>query len=371
MNCPGSIRLSADIHDPGTIYAAEGTAAHELGEKCLRSGKDAIEFLGEDISVGNHKFEVDEEMAVAVQVYLDAVRKEVRPGDELSIEHRFDLSEVVQPGMFGTNDASIYRKATGELFVYDYKHGAGYPVEAEANPQLLYYALGAATQTKNRKVSSIIIVIVQPRAPHRDGPVRRWTTSPLALAEWMDELRDAAKATEDPAAPLKTGDWCKFCKASGICPKLRDEAVDAANAEFDGAPTDLTPEQFGAILERADLIETWVKAVRAHAHSMLDRGEPVPGWKLVQKRAIRKWAVDENTLAPMLAVDFDLAKDDLFVSKLKSPAQIEKLLDKADKKKIAAFVSAVSSGTTMARESDPRAAVSGSVGADAEFEVVE
>lgn len=371
MNCPGSLRISAGIEDPGSIYAAEGTAAHELGEKCLRDGKDAADYAGEKITVGNHVFEVDDDMAAAVQVYLDTVRKEVRPGDDLAIEHKFDLSEIVHDGMFGTNDASIFRPSTGELFVFDYKHGAGYAVEAEANPQLLYYAVGAATQKAGRRISTVTIVIVQPRAMHPAGPVRRWSAPAIALAEWMDDLKAAAIATMNPDAPLKTGPWCKFCRAAGICPKLREEAFDAANAEFDTTPADMPPEVLAGILEKADLIEDWIKAVRAYAHSTLDAGGTLPGWKLVQKRAVRKWSLDDDLLAPGLAREFGLVGDELYVRKLKSPAQIEKLLPKAERGKLKEYVSAVSSGTTLAREADPRAAVSGQGGADADFELAD
>lgn len=370
MECPGSVRLSAGIADHGSIYAAEGTAAHTLAEACLNGGQDAIEYIDRSFAVGNHVFVVDEEMAAHVQVYLDAVRHNVRPGDELFIEQRFDLSNVIHEGMFGTNDAAIYRPSTGELFVYDLKYGAGYAVEAAANPQLLYYAVGGATAKKGRTLKTVTIVIVQPRAPHRDGPVRAWSASAADLMEWMADLKTAAMATLEPDAVLKPGEWCKFCRAAAICPKLREDALAAAQAEFAGAPSDLNPEQFAAILEKADLIESWVKAVRAYAHSTLDNGGEVPGFKLVQKRAVRKWR-DEDKTVSFMEMMHGFEADDLFIRKVKSPAQLEKLLAKSERESLKAFITSESSGTTLARDTDPRAAVTGSGGAAAEFDAVE
>src|SRR3546814_16725691 len=88
-----------------------------------------------------------------------------------------------------------------------------------------------------RLVNTVERVIVQPRAPHRDGPVRRWETTGMELLDWAVELVDAAKRTARPDAPLNPGEWCKFCPAAPTCPALRQKALDVAKAEFaeDGA----------------------------------------------------------------------------------------------------------------------------------------
>jgi len=357
LACPGSVRLSYGIEDKQTIFAAEGSAAHELAEMCLRKNfAPAADFIGETIIVGNHTFEVDEEMAEAVQLYVDTVRALYEDGDILFIEHKFDLTSVYD-GMFGTNDCGIY-KPCGKVIVLDYKHGAGHAVEATANPQLMYYGIGllSVPSLKGARVTEVELVIVQPRAPHRDGPVRSWTTDPLSLLDFAADLRAGAIATTEPDAPLAAGEHCKFCPAAGICPAMRDLAITKAQDEFvDVVAPDLTDADLANLLEKASLIEDGIRAIRAEAFNRAQGGAQIPGWKLVAKRATRKWAGEPDVVKGKLALDFRLTREQIVEEKLRSPAQIEKLLKGDDKKAIAGLVVAESSGVTLARETDRRA----------------
>lgn len=140
--CPGSIRTGAGIPNKSSRYADEGTAAHQLAERCLRDGSDAASHIGGIESVRGVAHVVEEGMAEAVQVFLGIVRTHRAPGDALLIERRFDLSSI-HPGMFGTNDACVISPSRRTLHVFDYKHGKGHAVEAAGNPQLRYYGLGA------------------------------------------------------------------------------------------------------------------------------------------------------------------------------------------------------------------------------------
>lgn len=374
LACPGSIRLSVGQPNESSIFALEGTAAHELAEMCLRGKfKDAADFIGEEIVVGNHKFTVDEEMAEAVQVYVDTIKADHEPGDVLFIEHRFDLSNVFE-GMFGTNDCGLYKR-DGSLKVYDYKHGKGYAVEAENNPQLAYYGIGLINVPSlvGASISSVELVIVQPRAPHKDGPVRRWMTDAIHLLDFMDALREGAAATEDPDAPLSAGSWCKFCPAAGICPALRQIAIEQAQDEFvDVVPSDLDEAAISGLLEKCSLIEDGIKAIRREAYSRMAGGAKVPGWKLVAKRAVRRWSGETDQVVQKLTFMFDdLDEQDVVEKKLKSPAQVEKLLPKAVRRELAELVVAQSSGTTLARESDRRPEVQPSPDAADEFDLAD
>jgi hypothetical protein len=373
MACPGSIRLSVGQPNESSIYAMEGTAAHELAERCVRANfRDAIDYLGDIITVEGRPFEVTEDMAEAVQVWVDTIQADYEKGDILFVEQRFDLSNAVHPGMFGTNDCGLYKRKLQKLIVYDYKHGAGYAVEARENPQLCYYGVGMLNEGEliGLPLDSVELVIVQPRAPHRDGPVRRWLTDVTYLVDFISNLRAAAIKTEDPSAVLDAGPWCKFCPAAGICPELREQATQAAQAEFGVMPSELTTADISALLEKASLIEDWLKAIRREAFSRAQGGDKVPGWKLVDKRAVRKWTNEDEALLG-LSIDFDLDHDDLTTTKLKSPAQVEKLLPKALRADMAALVTKASSGITFAREADRRAEVSPQRAAELEFDPVE
>ena len=82
------------------------------------------------------------------------------------------------------------------------------------------------------------------------------------------------------------------------------------------------------------------------------RDGTIPGWKLVPKRATRRWRDEGQAVVELQALG--LCEDELIARKLKSPAQVEKLLGFKGKRGIADLVVAVSGGTTLAPETDPR-----------------
>lgn len=367
--CPGSVRLIAEAPpQKDSPYALQGTAAHELGEMCITEGRDAIEYLDRVVE----GFTVDADMAEAVQVMVDFARVETLPDDIVFVEHSFDLASLGPPVEYrGTADFVRYRPSTKQLLVADYKHGAGVPVDAENNPQLRSYALGACVDLERRGhiVSEVDIVVVQPRAPHREGPVRRELVSAYDLVEWSADLFAALTRTMAPDAPLVAGAHCKFCPAAAICPALATHSMAVVEAEFSGVsitvppdPVKMTPERISQVLTAADVVETWLESVRSHAHTQLEAGVDIPGWKLVQKRATRKW-VDEDLAAAAL-LRLEASADDIYTRKIVSPAQAEKILGKSAKKHLEHLVVAESSGTTLAPAADKRPAVTAGAAGD-------
>ena len=370
MACPGSVRLCKTVPNVASRYAMEGTVAHTLGEECLNKNRPAAFFIGQVIQTPIDCITIDDEMAENVQIYVDAVNADCEPGDVIAIEERFNL-DAFFPGMFGTNDCSIYRPSTGLLRVYDLKYGAGVPVDVEDNPQLKYYALGAATAVPGRKLSSVELVIVQPRCQHKDGPVRRWTTTAVELVDWAADLIDAAKATEAPDAPLRQGSHCRFCSASAICPKMREAVLATAKMDFEDSnhsetknpkpPESMTQDELAEVLAMADVIDTWLTAVRAFGHREAEAGRPPTGFKLVAKQSRRYWVEHENV--PESLASMGLSWEEIHApSVVKSPAQIEAVLKKQKKdiKTIAPLWVSRSSGTALVHESNSRPAVKSS-----------
>ena len=356
--CPGSINATKGIESKSSQFASEGTLAHMIAEYCLLKGADPLERLGEKVTVDGFEHVVDEEMCDAVQLYLDTVHADLCEDDELAVEQKFNLNSFTK-GLYGINDASIY-KPDGTLKIYDLKYGKGVAVEAKGNPQLLYYALGAATLNEKRLLSQIEVVIVQPRCPHPDGPVRRWSVDPFDLLEWSDVLIEAVKATKKKNAPLVPGEkQCRFCPAVPTCKAVHDLALETAQADFspDGPPLLPEPESLGdnslaTILEHADLIGAWVTAVKAHAQAKAESGVTVPGWKLVQKRATRRWIDADAAIAHLTPL---VPAEKLFKpAELRTPVQVEKILGKAGKAELFDLVNAESSGLSLVRESDRR-----------------
>lgn len=380
MACPGSVALCEKVPNYSSPAADEGTDAHQLAEICLKSDTDANEHIDEVMEKGNV---VDEDMADAVQLYLNTVRDDLKPGDELMIEHKFNLAKL-HPDMFGTNDACIYQRDEKLLRVYDYKHGAGTAVEVDNNPQLLYYALGAA-MAETRPLSEIELVIVQPRCPHPDGSVRRWRTDLMDLIDWSSDLLEAANRTKDPDAPLSTGEHCKFCAAAAICPKAYEEAINMAQEDFAPLHDDTLqydPKELADKLAKLDVIEQFCKNVRKFAYHEAVHGRTVPGFKLVEKQARRKFKSDVTV--DVLCTTFPyLDEDDVSETSIKAMGTVEKTI-KAQfpgrKKEISARRQAEidkfntlcvkeSSGYTLVTEDDKREAVT--VGPEQDFEVIE
>lgn len=225
QHCPGSVALSASAggDDEGSEHAKRGTYAHDVASKALLDGSEAWEHPQSEI--------YDVEDASAVQVYLDAVRAEIaelnakqnQPIDVL-IEQRHHLVEV-HPDFYGTTDCTLI--AAGQIQVWDYKHGVGIVVEAERNPQLMQYAVGALYHTDAWTNDAFVVElnICQPRAFHRDGAIRSWFTTVGELKDWLnDTWLPAAKATAAPGAPLIPGPWCNtsFCPNRMGCSAISD-----------------------------------------------------------------------------------------------------------------------------------------------------
>lgn len=348
---------------PDSPYALEGTDAHTLAEWCLRNNKDAAEVVG--YKGEDHNWTDD--MAEAVQVYLNVIRAdmaeyEVHPSD-LQIEHRFHL-DFIDPDAFGTNDANIVVFGK-KIIVYDYKHGSGVAVDAEDNKQGLFYALGASY---GLDFDEIEVVIVQPRAFHPDGPVRRWIVSANNLKIFAEELCRAIGATKDEDAPLKCGDWCKktFCAAMATCPAVRKQVnADSQMVFAKGTvqlpkPENMTKADLRRVLDGLPLFEAWTKAVWAFAEAKANNGDDLPGYKLVRGReGNRKWADESETkkiLSPLVT-----NPDSLYEKTLLSPAKMEKEFGKKGKELISPLIIRSEGKIILVSEDDPREAVSPNV----------
>ena len=369
--CPGSVRLAGPMKEDPSSYAQEGTAMHTVAAACLNGDQDAIEWTGRMVD----GIEIDEEHAVAIQVYLDTIRRDMlRDGGKILVEQKFQLKEWDE-AFFGTADCVRFGQENSHLLtVYDAKFGAGEIVEVtrpdgRPNIQLGFYALGAIHELRKllRQIGAmrIELVVCQPRAWHRDGPVRRKIFNLAEIEAIGDELLGAMQICMKPDAPLIAGTHCKFCKAAGTCPELRRFSLAAASLEFsDDAgmelmgkvpdPVNMTPQQIANVLYAADVFETWLNAVRARAHVMAEQ-QGVPGWKLVAKQGRRKWT-DEEKAANALIYDFGIDEDLIYDTKMKSPAQVEKLLTPKDRKneEFVSLCPSVSSGLTLVRDTNPR-----------------
>jgi hypothetical protein len=379
-NCPGSLVLTQQVAhlEEESEAAAWGTACHEVAEWCLREGREAIEATGRIIKTKEHDIEVDEEIAETAQEYINYVRKRAGVGSDvkLMIEQRFSLDKLKPPfDAGGTGDAILYFPSERLLEVVDLKGGRGVRVEVFENKQLRTYALGAVLANPGIKIDRVRSTIVQPRMSHKDGRIRFEEYDIIDLMEWTSDLvaamnksAAASKAyaaitgdisrEEWSAKYLTPGDHCdnNFCAARGFCPARKKQALDAAGVWFDdlnrpqlsNTPADLDVDQLAKLLDAADMIENYLGAARSLAKSLAESGTEVPNYILVEKIGRRKWKVDEAALRKELFVRADLT-DEIYERKLKSPAQLEKVLGSKRKALIEDLVEKPVTGTNLVR----------------------
>lgn len=373
MPCPGSIGMSEGMPNESNVFARTGSAAHEIGEMCLRdtvekhslrNNKNAIDYLGIELEEWPD-IQVDEEMCAAVQEYLDVVRGEIEKYEaagyddwELGVEVKFDLSHIY-PDMFGTCDAVLYLPAWKKLFVFDYKHG-WVSVPVIRNPQTMYYALGAITG-RNIPVDMIELVIVQPRSGRRTID-KRWTCDMEELWDFKAILVDSAERTERKDAALNPGEWCKFCPASPVCRVLKNRIMEIIMAKpdpIDGIvmerPERMAFSELKTIWENAPIIEGYIKNVKAYLHQQALDGNLLPGTKMVEGRSNRKWKDAEAAESKLNVLRLTGEIDgDLFITKLKSPKQVEDMLPKKQHKMIEGLWVKGQGALTIVADTDDR-----------------
>lgn len=403
MTCPGSVALEAPLPDGTTEYADEGTAAHEVGKWCLQQGKDAFAWQGRRIEIVNgvyypgtgplpanlfgHKmpirrmFEVTEDMATAVQKYVEIVKALARNG-ELLVEQKLPIGHITgEEGATGTSDAVVLAVADDELIVADLKFGRGVKVYADHNRQAMLYALGALHEYELlADWKNVRIVIIQPRLDHVDEFV-------CTVKELIEFVQVAAAAAWDATAmlakriPLKlvpSEKACQFCKAKehACCPALDKFVSSSIGADFEviaGAAAGGTLEQhlletqaaiqndgpwLSVRMKAIDLIEDWCKGVRAQTERILLDGGDVPGYKLVPgKKGNRAWT--DADAAEKLLKSFRLKSDQMYDFKLISPTTAEKVLKAKPKqwKKAIDLIGQADGKPSVAEDSDKREAI--------------
>lgn len=357
LECPGSINLAIHRGDETSVYAAEGTFAHDIAAKCLEQNFPALHFIGHTGEVEGHKFTCTQEMADAIQVYLDATLGELEAGDEDWVEMPLLAPlQKIDPDLGGTADWVRYRPAKKHLRVADLKFGSGKYVEVDSNVQTRLYALGAMLQV-NREVEEVEVVIVQPRFEGAK-PVRTWTFKAHDLLDFIADIQEAAALSRSANPPLKAGEWCGFCKAASVCPELKAKQDAIVAVEF-GQVVDYAA--LAKALAAIPMVKERIKAIEEIAYKEATGGAEIPGFKLVEKRPSRQWSDVEAVKEWGKANAVDVyAEPDLL-----SVAQLEKRLGETapkGKKKEAGkvlepFVVKVSSGMALVPEADDRPAV--------------
>ncbi|MDQ0254903.1 hypothetical protein J2S74_002285 [Evansella vedderi] len=293
LACTPSPRLEEQFEDEGSEYAAEGTLAHEIAELKLR--KHYTEPMGpQKFAAQIRKFKKHElfqdEMLKHTDTYLEYIQGITHGFKTLpfvAIEKRLDFSAYVPEG-FGTGDCIIIGES--KLYVIDFKYGKGVPVSAEDNPQMKLYGLGAYLEYGFLyDIKEVQMVVVQPRL--NDEPSE--ATLPLnELLAWGEEIKPVARKAFKGEGDYVPGEHCKFCKAKAQC-RARADQYTALEDFKSMKPPLISDEEVGQILEKAQNLEAWVKALKDYALTESLKGKEIPGWKAVEGRGSRSY-VDQD-----------------------------------------------------------------------------
>lgn len=324
LNCPPSVKLAEQFPSKTSTYAEAGRVAHSIAE--LKARKYFLEPMStRTFNSRLKKLQAceyyDSGMETSTDTYLE-VLKETAMGFAqppfVALETRVNYTDCVEDG-FGTADCIMI--GSGTIVVIDYKNGAGVPVEAEENPQMMLYALGALQVYSiiyGDSIQRAILKIVQPNA----GGTKVWETTVDYLRNWGEKVvKPTAKLAINGEGDFCAGDWCKFCPAKAQCsararqmlnlePMLGAEPKNSltpaqvvCREALEGYGTDipklLTDEEVGDVLARARNLAAWVKDLEEYALTASLAGRTITGFKAVEGRGSREWTDLDEAFAAM------------------------------------------------------------------------
>ena len=320
LNCSPSARLEQEFEDRETEAAAEGTAAHALCEHKLRRA------LKRQSRKPISKYDC-EEMDTHTDNYVQFVLETIAQAKEhcadpiINIEQRLDFSCYVPHG-FGTGDCIIIADKT--LHIIDFKYGQGVLVEAEQNPQMMLYALGALRIYDTLyDIEDVAMTIYQPRREN----ISTWTISVSDLLAWAEnELVPKAKLAFEGQGDYMPGPWCTFCKAAVKCRARAEEKLALARYEFAQPPL-LTDAEIEEILGKLDDLTRWAEEIKAYAQdAALNHGKQWHGYKVVEGRSVRKYSNEAAVIEAANAAGYH----DIFRRSLLPITEMEKLMGKQE-----------------------------------------
>ena len=333
LNCTPSAKLEEEYGvKESSVYAQEGTLAHELSELYIKHdtlaaiSEQEFEQRLEEI-MANELF--NDEMLDVVPIYTDYCAEQLAEAKATSqlavmeIEQKLDLTEFI-PESFGTADCVIINDNLME--VIDLKYGKGVQVYAEWNKQLMLYGLGALQKYDTMyDISEIRLTIVQPRINN----ISSWQISVKELREWAEnELKPKAKLAFEGKGELNAGDWCRFCAVRNQCRKLYEQQLEIAKHEF-AEPALLSDDEIADIVRRAPKLIEWANSITEYAQEKaVTENKQWPGLKLVEGISRRKWADEDQASNAIFARCPELTEDEVFNMKLKPITSIEKIVGK-------------------------------------------
>jgi hypothetical protein len=273
-----------------------------MGEQLLKDRAIVVGYRLQETD-DSEWFTVDKEMLEVAEEYADYVRGFIDKKSVVLIEEKFDLS-CISEGQFGTSDATVLND--NHLHVFDLKTGHNI-VKAEENSQLMLYALGAVEELSDiYDIDLITLHIVQTRAGHIDS----WTLSMEYLREFKEFAKTQAKAIIEGKVTFNPNTkGCQLCPHKVDCKALKEHVEKVITGTFDdldeidGKANLIDNSHIKKILDNADLITNFIKAVQEEALIRMEEGQEIDGYKLVEAKTNRKWTNEEEVAAYLSNLD--------------------------------------------------------------------
>ena len=381
LHCPPSVRLQEGFPNESSVYAAEGTFAHEVCEYKVRK------YLHERVKRPQSEEYDTEEIEQITDVYaefvISIIEKMKETGCEplVFVEERVDYSHIAPSG-FGTADMLIIGKdenGKGLIHVCDFKTGAGVFVDADHNSQMMLYALGGlAAYGFLYDVETVRMTIIQPRLDN----ISTFECSRQELEDWGESIRPTALLAYEGKGEQHPGNWCRFCRAKPVCKACADETLALCREDFidldAGALSENAAEEsdttapyeadtqtavfkqpglipiaeLAEILPTLNRISSWIDAVFAFVSSeAINHGVPIPGYKVVEGRSKRVFTDTKAVVDTAVANGYT----DLYKQTLITLTEFEKMMGKKKfNELLGEYVAKPPGKLALVPESDPR-----------------
>ncbi|WP_303837410.1 DUF2800 domain-containing protein [Ruminococcus flavefaciens] len=396
LHCPPSVRLQEGFPNESSVYAEEGTFAHEICEYKVRR------YLHERVKRPQSEEYDTEEIEQITDMYAEFVitiieQMKANGCEPMAfVEERVDYSHIAPSG-FGTADMIIIGKdenGRGLLHICDFKTGKGVFVDADHNSQMMLYALGAlAAYGFLYDIEIVRMSIIQPRLDN----ISTCEMSVKELEEWGESIKPTALLAFEGKGEQHPGDWCRFCRAKPVCKACADEALalcredfldlDAGAFEDTEEESDMTApyeadtqtavfkqpgliplSELAEILPTLNRISAWIEAVFAFVSSeAINHGVPIPGYKVVEGRSKR---VFTDTKA-VVDVAVQNGYTDLYKQTLITLTDFEKMMGKKKfNELLGVYVAKPPGKLALVPDSDPREPVDLTAAPGQEFSVL-
>lgn len=389
LHCPPSVRLQEGFPNESSVYAAEGTFAHEVCEYKVR--KYLHERVTRPQSEEFYTEEIDQITDVYAEFVISIIEEMKRNGCEplVLVEERVDYSHIAPSG-FGTADMLIVGKdeeGNGLLHICDFKTGQGVFVDADHNSQMMLYALGGlAAYGYIYEIKTVRMSIIQPRLDN----ISTFECSREELEAWGESIKPIARLAFEGKGEQHPGDWCRFCRARPVCKACANEALELCRDEFldldAGAFSDNQQESQGnempvfkrpglipvselaEILPTLNRISSWIESVFAFVSSeAITHAVPIPGYKVVEGRSKRVFTDTKAVVEAAAANGYT----DVYKKQLISLTEFEKMMGKKKfNELLGGYVAKPPGKLALVPDDDPRPAVDVAAVPDQEFSVL-